>query len=131
MTVEGLAYVKSFMEALNIPYAYQEWTDDTIPERYWIGEYQEVDSDNMTETGYQETSFYLSGFARGSGANLILEKDKQQIKERSTDHTAILESGSGIAISYGTGKGVRTNDAELKRIDITLNIKEWRVNEHD
>lgn len=124
MTIEALDYMAAFMEALDIPYDYMEWKGD-IPDRYWVGEYQESENDNLEATGYQEASFYLSGFTRVS--NLLLEQDKETIKQACRCHTAIMESGSGIAVSYSTGKPVQTGNAELKRIDITLNIQEWRV----
>lgn len=126
MTIEALNYMAAFMEALDIPYDYMEWKGD-IPDRYWVGEYQETENDNLEATGYQEASFYLSGFTRAS--NLLLEQDKETIKKACKYHTAILKSGSGIAVLYSTGKPVQTGNAELKRIDITLSIHEWRNGE--
>lgn len=128
MTMEALKYIAAVMESLKIPYDYMEWKGD-IPNRYWVGEYQETENDNLEATGYQEASFYLSGFARGT--NLLLEQDKETMKQAFGFHTKILKSGSGIAVLYSTAKPVQTGNAELKRMDITLNIKEWRVKEHD
>ena len=39
---------------------------------------------------------------------------------------AILESGSGIAVSYETSLPVPTDEQGLHRIQINLNVKEWR-----
>lgn len=125
MTIEALDHLAAFMAALNIPYSYLEWKGD-IPDRYWIGEYQESENDNLEATGYQEASFYLSGFTRIS--NLLLEQDKECIRKGCQNYRRIIQSGSGITISYKIAKPVQTGNAELKRIDITLNIQEWRVN---
>ena len=124
MTTEALNCIKSLMEDLRIPYSYMEWKG-SIPDRYWVGEYQEINNDNLEATGYQETSFYLSGFTRAS--NMLLEEDKERIRKGCENYRRILRSGSGITISYETAKPVKTGNAELKRIDITLNIQEWRV----
>lgn len=131
MTTEALNHIRNFMKQLGIPYCLNKWTKNEIPDRYWVGEYQEVDSDNMETTGYQESSFYLSGFSRGPGAGLILENDKETLKKACMNYRRILASGAAIAISYDTGKMVSTNTADISRLDITLTIKEWRVNEND
>lgn len=63
----------------------------------------------------------------GTGTTWIgLENAKEAI-ERNFSKTAILPNGNGIAVSYGGALIIPTGDAELKRIQINLTIKEWRV----
>jgi len=126
MSNEVLGYIDSFMESLDIPYEFMEWTGDEIPEMYFVGEYQEIDSLTKEEDGFQETTFILTGFTRGKW--ILLEEAKGKI-EKGITKTAILENNSGVAFSYGHSLVVPTGDAELKRIEINLNIKEWKVNE--
>lgn len=73
--------------------------------------------------GCQEITFILDGFTRGSW--LSLEKYKQKI-EQNIERTAILASGAGVAVFYGNASPVPTGDAELKRIQINLTIKEYK-----
>ena len=40
----------------------------------------------------------------------------------------MAEDGSAVAIFYATSLVVPTGDAELKRIQINLDVKEWSVN---
>ena len=52
----------------------------------------------------------------------------EKIKQCFADFRTITESGSGISITVAAFSVVPYEDAELKRIQITLNIKEWSVN---
>lgn len=126
MTGEALGYINDVMDSLKIPYAFDLWKGSP-PELYFVGEYQESDADNQMDTGYEETAFTLSGFARGEQAVLNLENAKEKIKN-SINRTAILPSGSGIAVFYNTGYPVDTGLNDRKRIDIKITVKEWRVN---
>lgn len=131
MTSEGLGYIADIMDSLKIPYCFMRWTKD-IPDRYFVGEYQETESDNMRELGYQEATFILNGFTRNEESPwAVLEADKEKIKEAATEHTKILKSGSGIALSYKSAYPVPADDSDLYRIQINLSVKEWRVNEDD
>ncbi|MBQ8982710.1 MAG: hypothetical protein IJ079_03900 [Lachnospiraceae bacterium] len=127
MTSEALKYIADYMSSKNIPYDFMRYKG-TPPGRYWVGEYQEVENQDLESTGYQETSFYLSGFTRES--YLLLEQDKADIRS-DLPLTTILSSGSGIAMEYVTGRPVETNDPEIKRMDLTITIKEWRVNSNE
>lgn len=64
MTGEALGYINDVMDSLKIPYAFDLWKGSP-PELYFVGESQESDADNQMDTGYEETAFTLSGFARG------------------------------------------------------------------
>ena len=124
MSIEALNFIGSFLKGLSIPYQFMEWKGD-IPEYYFVGEYQETESETKEENGYQETSFILNGFTRG--AWLSLEQAKEEI-EKALPRQAITDSGSVVAVFYANAFPVPTGDAELKRIQINLTIKEWRVN---
>ena len=95
-----------------------------MPDPYFVGEYNEVESTEREENGYQETTFILTGTGRKW---LGLEQAKEIIENNITE-TAILPNGNGIAVFYSNSFPVPTGDAELKRIQINLTIKEWRVN---
>ena len=124
MSISALKFISEKLERLKIPYAFEEWTANEVPDPYFVGEYNEVESTEREENGYQETTFILTGTGR---KGLGLEQAKEIIENNITE-TAILPNGNGIAVFYSNSFPVPTGDAELKRIQINLTIKEWRVN---
>lgn len=124
MSILALKFISEKLERLKIPYAFEEWTANEVPDPYFVGEYNEVESTEREENGYQETTFILTGTGRKW---LGLEQAKEIIENNITE-TAILPNGNGIAVFYSNSFPVPTGDAELKRIQINLTIKEWRVN---
>ena len=92
-----------------------------------MGEYQETEP--FTEDGLQESTFLLTGFSRDTW--LTLEDAKEKIERyfnRVSGKTVITDDGSAAAVFYAQTQIVPTTDAELKRIQINLNVKEWTVN---
>lgn len=124
MSISALKFISEKLERLKISYAFEEWTANEVPDPYFVGEYNEVESTEREENGYQETTFILTGTGRKW---LRLEQAKEIIENNITE-TAILPNGNGIAVFYSNSFPVPTGDAELKRIQINLTIKEWRVN---
>lgn len=126
MTTKGLNIISEAMEALGLNYAFMEWTGKPkYP--YFVGEYQEITPTN--ETGMQETTFLLTGFSRDSW--LALEDAKESIRDyfnKVSGKTVIAEDGSAVAIFYANSFVLPTGDAELKKIQINLDVKEWSVN---
>jgi hypothetical protein len=116
------------MDALKINYDFEEWKGK--PEYpYVTGEYQEVET--LNEEGEGETQFILNVFARDITAHADMEAIKNKIKKHFPTvggRLATTESGSRVAIFYAnTLSNIPTGDAELKRIQINLKIKEWSV----
>lgn len=113
------------MESLGLNYAYLEWLDDPV-DMYFTGEYQEGEA--VDESGQVPISFILTGFSRvGIEA---LEEAKETIKKHfdKVSGLVIADKESAVAIFYAGSFPVRTMDAELKKIQVNLNIKEWSVN---
>lgn len=130
MSTDALKIISDAMESLGLNYnfiEYQVEAGEEVPLMYWVGEYQETVP--LYENGLQEASFLLTGFTRGTW--LALEEAKEAIYNyfnRISGKTVIVEDGSAVAIFYANSLVVPTGDAELKRIQINLDIKEWRVN---
>lgn len=121
MTIRALKYIDSCMEEMNIPYEFLIWNGDTaFP--FFIGEYSETES--LTEDGKNSSTFILTGFAEDI---LSLENIKKKIKSYFTDEgrTAILDDGTGIAVSYSASYLVPTGEQGLYKIQINLNVTEW------
>ena len=121
MTIETLKYVNQVLSSLT-NYEFGQWTTTPVPYPYFVGEYNEVGGEN--EDGQFETTFILTGTTRNS--MLELESVKEKI-EKAFNKAAILPNGNGIAVFYMNSFTVPTDNAELKRIQINLQVKEWKV----
>ena len=124
MSEAALAYIKTLMDSMGIPYAFMRWKEKP-PDCYFTGEYIEEPSATREECGFQPATFILRGFTRQSWQ--LLEQAKAKI-EKAAMKTAILSNGNGIAIFYDSASPVPTGDMELKSIKINLKIQEWKVN---
>lgn len=124
MTTEALKYISDSLESLHIPYEFMIWTRKlSFP--YVIGEYTEIES--LNEDGMEQGTFLLT--LTTDKSYLTLEEIKEAIKDffPSDGRTAILDSGSGIAVSYSSAFPVLTGETGLNRMQINLNVKEWRI----
>ena len=93
---------------------------------YFVGEYQEVPP--ASEDGLQECDFILTGWTRGSWTDLEAAKEKiENYFDRINGKTTMAEK-SAVVIFYDSGFAVPTGEAELKKIEIHLDVKEWKVN---
>ena len=130
MSKEVLNIISNAMSFLELEYGFAEYAGNEngkIVYPYFVGEYQEAES--FTEDGLQEMVFLLTGFTRGSW--LELEEAKEKIEKhfnKVSGRVGITSSGSAVAIFYAHSLIVPTGDAELKSIQINLNVKEWKVN---
>lgn len=121
-----LNIISESMSALGLNYEFGVYNSSPAYP-YWVGEYQEAPPVN--EDGLQETSFILTGFTRGDP--LGLENDKEKIKSYfpKVGGKVVIAEGSAVAIFYDFTLGnIPTGDAELKKIQVNLSIKEWSVN---
>ncbi len=125
MSKASLRIIADAMRELGLAYGFMEYAGDLVYP-YFVGEYTEQAP--TTEDGLQVTNFMLTGFSRGSW--LVLEDAREQIAQyfgMVSGKTVILDNGSGVAVFYENTLVVPTEDATLKRIQINLQIKEWKV----
>lgn len=124
--MDKLQFINEQMDILSVPYELNEWTSE-VQYPYCVGEFTEEPT--MTEDGFEQSTLLLNCFNRGSeGVLLGLEKIKAKIKKHFNSIYGLraeTESGS-IAVYYGGAFYVPTNEADLKRIQINLIIKEWK-----
>lgn len=127
MSKQVLKIISDTMTALGLEYGFGEYSGNPVVYPYFVGEYTETEM--FDESGLQEGTFLLTGFSRGSW--LDLENAKERIEKqfnRVSGRIGITDTGSAVAIFYAHSLIVPTGDAELKSIQINLNIKEWKVN---
>ena len=121
-----LEIINEAMTEMGLNYEFMEWSKEPIYP-YFVGEYQETEP--TTEDGLQESTVILSGFTRGTW--LDLETAKATIENyfnKISGKIVTDNKGNAVAIFYANSTPVQTGDAELKRIDIYLTVKEWKVN---
>lgn len=126
MRLETLNFINEELSKL-VNYEFEQWTSDVVYP-YWVGSFTEVPGDG----DMAETSFMLEGFARNSEEDCAILKllEEKEIIEKKYKHgvKTILPSGAGVVILFENALcNIPTGDAELKKIQIYLNIKEWSV----
>lgn len=127
MSKNLLKVVSDGMAEMGIEYDFLEYTKSPIVYPYFVGEYTETEP--TTEDGLQETTFMLSGFTRDAWLTLENAKDKiENYFNKVYGKTVMVDDGSAVAVFYGNALVVPTGDEELKKIQINLQCKEWRVN---
>ena len=128
MTIEALEYLNNQLSDLGIPYEFMEWNSD-LQFPFFIGEYTETEPVN--EDGYLESTMILTGTTNTSF--LDLENVKETIRNHFTAEgkETILESGSGLAVSYAGAFAIPSEDETIHRLQINLRIPEWRVDNNE
>lgn len=125
MSKASLRIIADAMREMGLAYGFMGYVGELVYP-YFVGEYTEQAP--TTEDGLQVTNFMLTGFSRGSW--LALEEAREQIAQyfgMVSGKTVISDNGSGVAVFYENALVVPTEDATLKRIQINLHIKEWKV----
>ncbi|MGB4589502.1 MAG: hypothetical protein WBI17_09770 [Clostridiaceae bacterium] len=120
--IEVLKIISTAMSVMGLNYEFIEFTANVVYP-YFVGEYEEVGAIN--EDGMTESTFILTGTTRGTW--LELEQTKEDIERYFDDFRYISPMGSAVSINYNGGFAVPTYEPELKRIQINLVIKEWKV----
>ena len=124
MTINGLKYIAAQLDSAKIPYCFEEWSKE-LQYPYCVGEYTETEP--LNEDGECESVFILTGTTRDAWLSLEVEKEKIRNLFPEVGVTAILENKAGIAVCYCSSMPIPTGVDELKRIQINLKVKEWRV----
>ena len=126
MTKNTLKIIRNAMSSLGLEYAFVRYSKTPIVYPYWVGEYRE--SPPADESGHSTSSFTLTGFHRGEWADLETQKERiETFFNKVSGKTVMAEDGSAVAIFYADSLIVPTMDAELKRIQINLDVHEWSV----
>ena len=122
MRKSTLAYLNNQLADSGVNYEFGEWKSDIVYP-YFVGEYNEAPPNE--EDGTAEATFMLNGFSTGQW--LELEEAREKIEKLFTFNTAILDDGTAVCVSYAGSLIIPTGDATLKRIQINISIKEWRI----
>ncbi len=124
MSKQVLKIISDAMNSLGLEYDFGTYKKNPVVYPYFVGEYQETEP--MTEDGLQETAFLLSGFHRGEWQTLEEAREKIE-KYFGCGGKTVITDHSVVAVFYAGTLIVPTGDAELIKIQVNLNIKEWKV----
>ena len=126
MTRTALKIINKAMATLGLEYGFLRYSKNPMVYPFWVGSYQE--SPSVSESGHSTSSFLLTGFHRGSWADLETQKERiENYFNKVSGKTVMAEDGSAVAIFYANSLIAPTMDAELKRIQINLDVHEWSV----
>lgn len=122
--MDKLAFIKEQMNMISVPYEFGEWTSPVVYP-YTVGEITEEPI--ITEDGLEESTLLLTVFHRGK-SRLAMENIKATIKKHFDPRfglRAATDSGA-IAVFFDGAFYIPTGEAELKKMQINIKIKEWK-----
>lgn len=121
--MDKLKFINEQMDIIAVPYEFGEWTSEVIYP-YTVGEITEEPT--MNEDGSEESTMILTTFHRGK--YIALEELKEKIKKHFHPiHGLRSDTDSGaIAVFFDGAFYIPTGEAELKKMQINLRIKEWK-----
>jgi hypothetical protein len=115
--------INAELNSIGVPYEFMRWTS-AVNGAYFVGEISETPTD--TEDGGKEYSLILTGTTRGSW--LELENYRAKIEDHFPTVYGLRKStdDGAVVIFYSHSFPVKTGEAEVKRIQINLQIKQWK-----
>jgi hypothetical protein len=121
--MDKLGFISEQMDLISVPYELLEWTSE-VKYPYFVGEYTE---DPVTsEDGAEETTLILTGFHRGKFIDLETAKNKIKKHFPAIEGLRADTDGGAIAVFFDGAFPVQSGEAQLKKIEIHLKIKEWK-----
>lgn len=116
-----LQIINEEMQKLNINYFYLYNDSEKVTYPYVTGEYAE--SSYAHENQMTQGDLLLECWNRGSDINLIAVINK--IKEHFAEFQTV-KNNIGIAINYNSCVPRRTNDINLKKYEMHLDVVHWK-----
>ena len=121
--MDNLTFINEQMGIIAVPYEFGEWSSK-VKYPYFVGEITEEPT--MTEDGLEQSTLLLTGFNRGKMLDLLTVKEKIK-KHFDPIYGLRSDTDSGaIAVFFDGFFTVPTGEADLKKIQINLKIKEWK-----
>ena len=121
--MDKLKFINEQMDILAVPYEFGEWTSK-VNYPYTVGEITEEPI--TTEDGLEESTMILTIFHRGR--YIDIETIKNKIKKHFNPISGLCaktDSGS-VAVFFDGSFYIQTGEADLKKMQINLKIKEWK-----
>lgn len=121
----ALKFINDQMSALGINYEFNEWTSDTIPKMYFVGDDYHLD-EVTTEDGAETSTLLIVGFNHGKFIDLYEAMEKMKKHFDPINGLRAKTDSGAIAVFFSGFFNVPSGEADLTKIQITLKIKEWK-----
>ena len=123
----ALGIIQGELPKIGVPYEFMRWTSP-VADRYWVGEYMKTPTD--TEDGYEEGTLILTGTTNDSWVKLF--DDRAKIQDHFPNVGGLRKSTDKgtVVIFYSNDFPVDTGEANLKRMQVNLQIKAWKGMKH-
>ncbi len=121
--MDKLKFVNEQMDSIAVPYEFGEWTSP-VSYPYSVGEITE--DPITTEDGAEQSTLLLTLFHRGKVIDLLSIKEKIKKHFHPIYGLRGETEGGAIAVFYDGFLPVPSGEADLKKIQINLQIKEWK-----
>lgn len=121
--MSALKFINEQMTSIGINYEFDAWTSE-VKYPYFVGEHHEDEA--STEDGAESSYMIVTGFNRGK--YMALEEAKNKIKKHFDPINGLrakTDSGA-IAVFFCGAFNIPSGEADLKKMQITLRIKEWK-----
>lgn len=122
-----LSIISEELDSIDVPYEFMRWTS-AAQSQYWVGEYSE--DSIVAEDGYKTSIVILTGTTNTDESGwLELEQTRAKIEQHFHPICGLSRSTNDavVVIYYDNSFPVPTGEANLKRIQINLRVKEWKV----
>ncbi|MDL2224678.1 hypothetical protein LJC20_00495 [Eubacteriales bacterium OttesenSCG-928-M02] len=115
-----LKIINTEMGNMGLNYEYDEFTKELVYP-YFVGEFSE--NEYSYEDGSTRGEVILICFHRGTRAEMLAAKEL--IKDKFRDYRLTTDKGA-IHIGYSREMFLRTGEADLKRMEIYLDVSYWK-----
>lgn len=121
--MDKLKFINEQMDMISVPYEFGEWT---APVSYPYGVGEITEDPITTEDGAEQSTLLLTFFNRGKMIDLLAIKEK--IKKHFPPVYGLRgeTEGGAIAAFYDGFFTIPSGEADLKKIQINIIIKEWK-----
>lgn len=123
MTTATLKLIKELLTTAKVNYSFQTMKSDAVTYPYWIGEFSEGSPDD--ESGYRQSTFILTGTTDNTW--LELHSQKNAIEELFRNKKAVHLDNSAVAFFVENSFEVPTQMDKIKRIQLNIQVQEWRT----
>lgn len=119
-----IVFISDQLEKIGVPFQFLEWSAP-VKYPYYVGEITEEPTE--TADGFERSTMLVTGYYRGSAA--ALEADKEKIKKHFHPNIGLHgQTDNGrIVVFFDGAFYIPSGEAGLKKIQINLLIKEWKV----
>ena len=121
--MDKLKFISEQMDKIGVPYEFGQWSS-AVKYPYFVGEVTEEPT--ITEDGLEESTILLTGFSRGKFIDLETVKNKIKAHFHPIHGLRSKTDSGAIVVFFDGSFYIPSGEADLKKIQINIKIKEWK-----